>query len=757
MRLYEAGNLGGPSAALSGEILVGPDGAFATTATVPLTLFGQGSRANLNVVPGPYTLVTSQDTLRSVTTAFTVGAPRDGALLWGEVVFDVDGNGIRDVRDQPASALVTIAGPFAGAPVQALTDARGRFVVSPVRGPQPGPFQVEARADLQSQSWFASTNMSASVGQIGRADLLLEPPGPSGLPAQLLAVFGATLYVAAGDQVDTFDLAEPRHPALAGQSPPLGADIRHLTLSGATVAVVLAGGGVRLLDVTDARQPRVVASYGGPQASPGSPGVPYRSPNMNTNVAFMGQLLLVPDGDVLSILDVQVPAQPWPIGTYRPGAEVRSVTAAGRHAYVVTTDNSLRVVDLADPTQPMQIGATRVEGAGFLSPVAVTHGNAFGTLIFGHYTTSIVIDVSDPARPMQRTKVSSTLYTTDEAFAPQGDLMYVANQGLLGFGTLGAVAIGDPSSPSLLGSLEARWDPLAIAVRGAWAYALGRDNLLHVLDIGHSPAMHGVALTSLGPPPAAPAVVHDERYFSETGYRVEDDDIWEYFLSRGGVDTFGYPVSRAFVFLGCPVQLFQREAAQHCPGSGVQLLNVLDPDLFPYARVNFSTFPSPDEALKAATPKVEQADYASAILDFVAANAPDTWNGQPVHFGATFSSLITPDVAGTDDPGVLGLLNLEVWGAPISQPVADPNNADFVYQRFQRGIMHFDAASGATRGILLADYLKAVLRAADLPADLREQAAGSRMFAQYCPRVPGWICRPDELPGSDLTFAFEAS
>ena len=104
---------------------------------------------------------------------------------------------------------------------------------------------------------------------------------------------------------------------------------------------------------------------------------------------------------------------------------------------------------------------------------------------------------------------------------------------------------------------------------------------------------------------------------------------------------------------------------------------------------------------------------------------------------------------------LLGLLDLEVWGAPISEPAADPNNPNFVYQRFQRGIMHFDANSGVTRGILLADYVKSILRNVDLPPDLREQSVGSRFFAQYCKGGTRWICRPNDLGGTDLTFAFE--
>ena len=56
---------------------------------------------------------------------------------------------------------------------------------------------------------------------------------------------------------------------------------------------------------------------------------------------------------------------------------------------------------------------------------------------------------------------------------------------------------------------------------------------------------------------------------------------------------------------------------------------------------------------------------------FITANVPDTALGQPVNFNATFNTL--------------GGLN--IWGAPISTPQPDPSNANFIYQRFQRGIM----------------------------------------------------------------------
>jgi hypothetical protein len=156
-----------------------------------------------------------------------------------------------------------------------------------------------------------------------------------------------------------------------------------------------------------------------------------------------------------------------------------------------------------------------------------------------------------------------------------------------------------------------------------------------------------------------------------------------------------------------------------------------------------------------ATPRVGDPTYATAILDFVRATAPDTFSGDQVNLGRAFFTTVTPQMAGTADPNILGLLDLEVWGAPISRPMADSSNPKFIYQRFQRGILHYDATTGLTHGILLADYFKSILLGQNLPADLQQQASESRFYAQYAPGEPGWLARPADLQATDLTFAFE--
>ena len=67
--------------------------------------------------------------------------------------------------------------------------------------------------------------------------------------------------------------------------------------------------------------------------------------------------------------------------------------------------------------------------------------------------------------------------------------------------------------------------------------------------------------------------------------------------------------------------------------------------------------------------------------------------------------LPTAIMPGIWDPAVAD----QIWGAPTSRPAPDPANGNFIYQRFQRGIMHYDKGCGCTQGLLLADYVKALV------------------------------------------------
>jgi hypothetical protein len=245
--------------------------------------------------------------------------------------------------------------------------------------------------------------------------------------------------------------------------------------------------------------------------------------------------------------------------------------------------------------------------------------------------------------------------------------------------------------------------------------------------------------------------------FNETGFCITNGAFQQYFNLRGGSKTFGFPISREFTFLGFQVQFFQGHIMQLLNDGRVSTMNLLQDDLMPVTHVNQSSFPGNDPSMASAAPQVGQANYANAIVEFVRANAPNEFNGQPTRYFDTFVGtvdLATAFPGGNGDAALLPLLNLEIWGAPTSRPLADPSNASFIYQRFQKSIMHYQGSCRCTERILLANWFKTVITGDGLPGDLAAEMAGSRFIRQYSPGSPNSLARPGELPSTNMTNAF---
>jgi hypothetical protein len=211
----------------------------------------------------------------------------------------------------------------------------------------------------------------------------------------------------------------------------------------------------------------------------------------------------------------------------------------------------------------------------------------------------------------------------------------------------------------------------------------------------------GVAALSPG---LALAQEDQSRAFTDTGFTIADDAIWTFFNQYGGAATFGQPISREFTLLGFPVQLFQNAALQVQSDGSVQAMQLTDPGLVSATQIDGLTVPAPDAAVAFITPTPDQPNYAARVQVFVQSVVPDTWNGLPVQFLATFN--------GEGGPSVLGV--------PTSSPKADPANPNFVYQRFQNGILFYDATAGTTQQLPLGEYIKMMIKSGKLTADVSD-------------------------------------
>lgn len=274
------------------------------------------------------------------------------------------------------------------------------------------------------------------------------------------------------------------------------------------------------------------------------------------------------------------------------------------------------------------------------------------------------------------------------------------------------------------------------------------------LLVGPAPAAAQGHGGSTDDPPSFQPTQADVRFFPETSFRIDNDRFFDFFQKRGGVRTFGFPVSRQFTLLGTTVQFFQRRVMQIQPDGSVDLLNVLDPAILPVNSVNFATFPAFDPGLVSSAPP----PGSPQILGFVQANAPESFEGLPVGFFRNFLATVSCAAAFPNQPCQSGLLpgfDLQMWGVPTSAAAFDPNNHNFVFLRFQRGIVMFDnTVGGVTEGVLMGDAFKSVITGQNLPQDLAIQTAGSRFANQWNNSQPLGLNRPNELPNTDMTNAF---
>ena len=248
----------------------------------------------------------------------------------------------------------------------------------------------------------------------------------------------------------------------------------------------------------------------------------------------------------------------------------------------------------------------------------------------------------------------------------------------------------------------------------------------------------------------ARADAHDAMYFAETGFGVWNPQIQAYFESRGGVETFGFPISNVFTLYGFEIQLFQRQGIQIGPNGLPRGLNILQTPYLNYRRFGSLTIPPDDDDLLADAPKVGSPRYSQNVRAFVREQVPDSWRDQDVGFLREYLA-----AAPAETPAHLrALAALEIWGLPLSRPMPDPANARFIYQRFQRGVMHHTTTTGATGGLLLGDHLKSLITGNRLSASLAAVAATNPLLRQYTPQLPLGARRPAEIPGTDLTHAF---
>jgi hypothetical protein len=173
----------------------------------------------------------------------------------------------------------------------------------------------------------------------------------------------------------------------------------------------------------------------------------------------------------LSILDLSDPANPVEVGaTPWLGGHEGGVQVVGPRAYV-TTLVGLQIVDVSSPTDPTVLGGLGTPG--YALDVAVVEPYAY----VGDYGSILAVDVSNPTTPVIVGSTPSQGVTENIVIA--GDHAYVA----AGEGGLEIVDISVPAAPVVVGTVATPGYAEAVHVFGTWAYVATGLSGLQIVEV----------------------------------------------------------------------------------------------------------------------------------------------------------------------------------------------------------------------------------------------------------------------------------
>ncbi|HZO25613.1 MAG TPA: hypothetical protein VFH48_06415 [Chloroflexota bacterium] len=275
--------------------------------------------------------------------------------------------------------------------------------------------------------------------------------------------------------------------------------------------------------------------------------------------------------------------------------------------------------------------------------------------------------------------------------------------------------------------------------------------------IDRVPTIVGAAGMAPGAPPTDSTVLASP-LSQAGGFAVADGPISSYFTARGGVRTFGPPVSNAFPLLGSTVQIFRDHVLKVEPNGTVSTVNLFALGAIPFRNVGGRIIPEVDQALVASAPVPGSPDYAARVQEFVKANAPDQWENLPVGFYQAFAGTVKYEDAFPNggERALLSGFSQEIWGLPVSRPMRDAQDPNVVLLRWERGVMVWSRQTGSVATIPLGEAFKQVLTGEGLGPERTAAAAGSQFLMQAKAGAPNGIARPAELPNTVLASAFAA-
>jgi hypothetical protein len=281
-----------------------------------------------------------------------------------------------------------------------------------------------------------------------------------GVLADRMVHASGNVFLVLGNMLYAADLSAPFFGAFTAVS--AGSAAQDVVLSNGFAHVADALGGLRVVDVTTPSAPLEVARY--------------ESKGVLFGLVISGNIAALAEGsEGLRLVDIADPTDPKSIGRFDTPGQARDIAVIGKVAYLADAAGGLQIVDFSNPEAPKLLSsrpagtAMRVAAEGNLAAVLGIDGEVR------------LFDVRDPTNPVDLPTITVGDFSPSRDVALAGHYLYVASsdRGLYIFD------VTNPQRPVLIEPVVGfAGRTRRVFVSGARAF-ISDGSLVHALDVSN--------------------------------------------------------------------------------------------------------------------------------------------------------------------------------------------------------------------------------------------------------------------------------
>jgi hypothetical protein len=407
-----------------------------------------------------------------------------GHLHLIDVANPADARLIRMLYLPGAAYAIALHGQYAYLGGRTYPPSLGQLFIVDISDPQQ-PF-LAARMDLPAIPRAVSVKDDALYVIDDARQLttykISNPTNPERIGQMLLdgvgkkLVFAGNIGVAGAGGVRIVDAQTPSSPPIIGQAAGFGTAV-DVDASNGLALVACGADGLFVADISRADEPAIkgAISRGSIDIVRAVPGAALAGDN--DAAAGTGKLVAI---------DVSAAERPVVSGTVDVGGTMQGLAVADDLAYVVSSDERLRIIDISDRQLLRPLGVLDLGHGG--GNICVNEGRAF---IASASVGLRIVDVTDPMQPIGRGSVALPDCTA-RAVAVRGDYAFVVGSGI--YTNLYVADIRDPDAPAIIASTKLQGNGRATVVAGDVLYVAAEAGGLILVDVSDpgEPTLIGV-------------------------------------------------------------------------------------------------------------------------------------------------------------------------------------------------------------------------------------------------------------------------